>query len=180
MVALSLSGGVISVLLNHGDGTFAPPRNFPALTPNPADPGFLFSGTRLGDVNGDHKLDVIVTQNTDFNTGTGVINVLLGNGDGTFRSPITTPVDSFAYKLVGVGDFNADGRLDVACIADDPIDTVVSLVLLLGNGDGTFVRESSSQPAAGYPGRVDLALADKHDGKPDVVIPTEQTFVEVF
>ena len=180
LVALSLAGGVVSVLLNHGNGTFASPLDFPALTPNTNDPGFLFSGIRLGDVNGDHNLDVIVTQNTDFDTNNGIINVLLGNGDGTFQAPVTTPVD-FAYKLVGVGDFNSDGRLDVVCIADDPANTVVSLVLFLGNGDGTFTRASSSQPATGYPGRVEVALADlNHDGKLDVVIPTGQNFVEIF
>jgi FG-GAP-like repeat len=168
LAVLSINGGTVSTLLNHGDGTFAPPRDFPALTPDPAGATY-FSGITLGDVNVDQKVDVILTHTTDVNTGTGVINVLLGNGDGTFQSPISTPVNSFAYRLVGVGDFNADGRLDVACIADDPTNTVVSLVMFLGNGDGTFVRVSSFQPASSYPG---VALADvNHDDKLDVVIP---------
>ena len=181
LAALSIYGGTVSTLLNQGDGTFAaPPRAFAALTPDPAGPT-SFSGITVGDVNGDRKLDVILGHTTDVNSGDGIINVMLGNGDGTLQPPISTAVGSYAYKFVGVGDFNSDGRLDVACIADDPENTMTLVVLFLGNGDGTFVREASSQSAADYPGRVDVALADlNHDGKLDVVIPTKRNFVEVF
>jgi FG-GAP-like repeat len=175
IAALSIYGGTVTTLLNHGDGTFAPPRDFPALTPDPTGPTF-FSGITLGDVDGDHNLDVILAHTIDVNTGTGIINVLLSNGDGTFQPPITTMVDSFAYRFIGVGDFNSDGRLDVACIADDPANTMQLVVLFLGNGDGTFVRKDSSRQAPSG----DPTLADvNHDGKLDMVVPTKD-FVETF
>jgi hypothetical protein len=185
LVVLSIYGGTVSTLLNHGDGTFAPPRGFAALTPDPAGPT-SFSGITLGDVNGDHKLDVILAHTTDLNSGDGIINVLLGNGDGTLQSPISTPIGSFAYRFVGVGDFNSDGRLDVACIADDPANTMQLVVLFLGNGDGTFVRNTSSQPAL-YVGPYDAELADlNHDQKLDFVMvaqaqnASQKNFVGVY
>jgi len=166
LVTLSIYGGTVSTLLNHGNGTFAPPRGFAALSADPAGPTF-FSGITLGDVNGDHKLDVILGHTTDVNSGDGVINVLLGNGDGTLQPSISTAVGSYAYRFVGVGDFNSDSHLDVACIADDPANTMQLVVLFLGNGDGTFARFDSSQEAL-----MDAALADvNHDNKLDVVVP---------
>src|SRR5262249_52042458 len=48
LVTLSIYGGTVSTLLNHGDGTFAPPRGFASLSADPAGPTF-FSGIALGD-----------------------------------------------------------------------------------------------------------------------------------
>jgi hypothetical protein len=70
------------------------------------------------DVNGDGKLDLV----------TDGVSVLLGNGDGTFRRGESIP--SGGSWSVNLGDFNGDGKLDVAA----------GLNLLLGNGDGTFQK----------------------------------------
>jgi len=69
------------------------------------------------------------------NAGTNNISVLLGNGDGTFQAARTFPVGN-RLEFVAVGDFNGDGKLDVA-VASYNTNTVG---VLLGNGDGTFRR----------------------------------------
>ena len=61
------------------------------------------------------------------------VSVLLGNGDGTFQAHVDYPTGQ-APTSVTIGDFNGDGKLDLAVINQD--DNTVSI--LLGNGDGTF------------------------------------------
>ena len=61
------------------------------------------------------------------------MSVLLGNGDGTFQTQVTYAVGSEPDALVA-GDFNGDGRTDLAVANYGANDVSV----LLGNGDGTF------------------------------------------
>src|SRR5262245_28515995 len=100
------------------------------------------------DVNGDGLTDVVtVNSNT--------ISVLVGRGDGSFQAPRTVPltVGSMADS-VAVGDFNADGKLDLAVtcrqffgpprppgVYEQAYDIVTSVKVLLGNSDGTFQPE---------------------------------------
>src|SRR5207249_2655154 len=88
----------------------------------------------VGDFNADGLQDLAVA-NHDSNT----VSVLLGVGNGDFQeapqSPIavgTTPV------WIAVGDFNGDGKPDLA-VANVNSDTVS---VLLGNGDGKIGRAS--------------------------------------
>jgi hypothetical protein len=56
--------------------------------------------------------------------------VLLGNGNGTFQSVVNYPAPGYPWGMT-VGDFNGDGRLDLA-VATGPTQ------ILFGKGDGTF------------------------------------------
>ena len=62
----------------------------------------------VGDFNGDGKLDLAVT-----NPYGNTVSVLLGNGDGTFQTPMDYATGELPYSLA-VGDFNGDGKADLA------------------------------------------------------------------
>ena len=96
-------GGSVAVLLGNGDGTFQAAVNYavgPAqlLAPSPL---------AVTDFNGDGIADLAVA------CGSGV-RVLLGNGDGTFRTPPISYVAGVRLFSVAVGDFNRDGLPDLA------------------------------------------------------------------
>src|SRR5262245_36180679 len=59
----------------------------------------------VGDFNSDGRPDVVEAGEGGF------VNILLGNGDGTFQ---VSAVASFSARSLAVGDFNADGHPDVA------------------------------------------------------------------
>ena len=119
----------ISVLLGNGDGTFQNPKS--------VDLGFPTQSIVTGDFNGDGKLDMVLT--VDWLGGFqnhGGLAVLLGKGDGTFRAPKPAAEGIHILPLVA-GDFNNDGKLDVALVSDD-VNTSNDMMVLLGNGNGTF------------------------------------------
>jgi hypothetical protein len=135
----------VAVLLGHGDGTFGPP----AWVNGPAGGLCYFcSGgvsAAVGDFNGDGKPDLafdfyIIT--TWPQTGTSSsLRVALGNGGGTFQAPVEQASGTVGWALAAAGDFNSDGRPDLAAATDGPsipipfvsTDTV-SMLLNTGGG----------------------------------------------
>jgi hypothetical protein len=164
------NGSGIAILFGNGDGTFQPFTLVPSLLPSTPGDGSL----ALADFNGDGKLDVAKI------TETGIINVALGNGDGTFQNAPGFQVPSIlTVQSPVVGDFNGDGKLDLAFT--NPGSDVVTI--LLGNGDGTFqghieysVPGVSNNPnsllAADFngDGALDMALADLGAGEVSVFV----------
>jgi hypothetical protein len=94
----------VSVLLGKGDGTFAPHVDYAV--------GAAVTGIAVGDFNNDGKLDIVIVYG--FNDAR--VGVLLGNGDGTFQEPLKSTVAGFQGGSIAVGDFNGDGKLDVAAL----------------------------------------------------------------
>ena len=127
-------GNNVSVLLGNGDGTFKAPINSATGTSG----GFV----AVGDFNGDGKLDLARVNNATIPYS---VSVLLGNGDGTFQAPVNYTAGPYPFRLA-VGDFNGDGKLDLVVANRGSLYNFAdsSVLVLLGNGDGTF------QPAVAY------------------------------
>jgi len=98
--------------------------------------------------------------------------VLLGNGDGTFQSHVDydTGADS---RQVATGDFNGDGRLDLAVSSSEGVS------ILLGNGDGTF--QSQTLYPLGTTDNPYLVIADLNgDGKLDLAVANPAGSVSIL
>jgi FG-GAP-like repeat len=142
----------ISVLPGNGDGTFQPQTSFAA--------GLDPSCVVIGDFNGDGKLDLAVANAYAY---AGTISILLGNGDGTFQPPVAIAAGSNPFAIA-VGDFNRDGKLDLA-VASSVFGS--GTVILLGNGDGTF-RAGATYADVG--GNSIIAADFNGDGNLDLVV----------
>jgi Divergent InlB B-repeat domain/Bacterial Ig-like domain (group 3)/FG-GAP-like repeat/Putative Ig domain len=127
--------GTISVLLGNGNGTMQAAR---IITPPLGAQSF---STITADVNGDGIPDLIQTSSyySSQNTGEGAVLVSLGLGNGDYGLPKSYSTGPSYARWVVAGDFNGDGKLDLAVAnlnSDFGGDGGVSI--LLGNGDGTF------------------------------------------
>src|SRR5258708_39610324 len=67
----------------------------------------------MADVNGDGELDIVTVNGCPSEDCSVNVGVLLGNGDGTFRSAVTYYSGAQIADSVAVADVNADGRPDI-------------------------------------------------------------------
>jgi hypothetical protein len=148
------SSGSVSILLGNADGTFQKPVSY--------NVPLYVSTLAIGDFNNDGKIDLVTADSTTV-IGGGNVGVLLGNGNGTFQPVIKSPCGSLPYT-VAAGDFNRDGKLDVAVGTQAP----PSLKILFGNGDGSFKPPTISFRPGNTP--TDIKAGDFNgDGKLDLV-----------
>ncbi|HEY1184734.1 MAG TPA: FG-GAP-like repeat-containing protein [Bryobacteraceae bacterium] len=163
--------GQVLVLPNAGRGAFGKPIS--TTLPLGAWIGNLMIGQvhpAIADFNGDGKLDLVIPGQGTSAYGAGQVAwyLLLGKGDGTFQTPSNVPFTGVMPLSVVAGDFNGDGKTDLAAAAYDSTGAPW-LEIALGNGDSTFQTPVLSQlPATS--GTVLLAADVNGDGKLDIVV----------
>ena len=170
-LAVANGGDSVIILLGNSDGTFQPAVSY-SLSGGlqMKDTAFL----TIRDFNGDGKLDIAAVSQTfaasyQFR---GFVSVLLGNGDGTFQSPIETNIGGQSFGIAAA-DFNGDGKIDIIVAPQQPFQNT-RLMLLPGNGDGTFGTAQDIEPASPnrtLVGYMSPVVGDfNKDGKPDVAV----------
>jgi len=170
-LAVPNTGGV-SVLLGTGDGAFQAASNHSTGSRS------LF--VAASDFNGDGQPDLAVVNigsfvQSSFTYTNASVSALLGKSDGTFQTAVNYSV-GMSPEAVAVGDFNDDGKPDLAVANagrhDQFSDTNIgsSVSVLFGKGDGSF------QSAVNYSAEQALrfvSVADfNKDGKPDLAVIT--------
>jgi sugar lactone lactonase YvrE len=160
------AAGSITILLGKGDGTFTLVSATPATSASPID-------LAVADFNGDGILDLAVSDRSVYG---GAADILLGNGDGTFKTAISYSASGFYFEGISVADFNADGIPDL--VVGETNDGAAAF--LAGKGDGTLaaaVTAAANAPSSsGY-----LATADFNgDGIPDIAMPSQTGQVAIL
>ena len=154
--------GGVSILLGHGDGTFARPAHI-ALNNQPV------VGV-LADLNHDGKLDLALAYD-GIGPNQGGVEVLLGKGRGAFGAATRTALKGYPDGIAA-GDLNGDGKVDLAVAtvispASGKAAAVGGVDVLAGNGAGKFGPTTYFNDADGP---TQVLLADLNgDRKLDVV-----------
>ena len=146
----------LAVLLGNGDGTFQPATYYSISSQAES-----VDSIAVADFNHDGILDLAVNDAQDLS-----VKVFLGNGDGSFQTPINLPLGANCGPIeLMVGDFNGDGNPDLVTIDESGLCPDISVIF--GNGDGTF-QPPINTPAP-YPAHA-FAVGDfNQDGKTDLV-----------
>jgi FG-GAP-like repeat/Abnormal spindle-like microcephaly-assoc'd, ASPM-SPD-2-Hydin len=157
LVTANRGSNTVTVFLGNGNGTFQTGRTIT-----------VFAGAFTlaeGDLNHDGNLDLVVTSLlADTNGG---LAVLMGNGDGTFQSPVIFTTDHGASHTAALADVNGDGSLDLLSGS-----ALGGIDVFLGNGDGTFQAPVNYGAALGSEIQTVLMADMNGDGKLDIVTTT--------
>jgi len=138
VVAGAYAGGVVRILLGNGDGTFQPGASFDQAGP-------FGRSLAAGDLDGDGKIDLVVSHANFGNATASGTSVMLGHGDGTFAHATTLPKTKCHVGTPFIADVDGDGKLDIVTISGGgPLEGFCGflglgdVLVFRGNGDGTF------------------------------------------
>jgi hypothetical protein len=158
-IAINVVG--YAVLLGNGDGTFQNPVN---TVVNPS--GTPFSTLASGDFNHDGNIDFVIT-------GINMIQIYLGNGDGTFTAGASYTVSDVVRPSVVIGDLNADGFPDIIFASSGTI-------WVMMNNSGTFANAVNYVIPATNSVSIPVVADLNSDGKPDLAIGAGNTVCVLF
>jgi hypothetical protein len=149
----------VSILFNRGDGTFSSPVAY-ATRSGPAS-------IAVADFNEDGKPDLAIADSLEPQNvkGPGLVSILLNNGDGTFGNRRDYATNQHPTAVVA-GDFNTDGKTDLAIAAN--LDIFGKVSVLTGQGDGTFLPGADYHEGLGLSSM--LAADFNGDGKLDLAV----------
>jgi hypothetical protein len=160
VAALTSSG--ISVFLGNGNGTFGS-----AIVST----GPTFGQITVVDLNNDGKRDLLITNGSN-------LNVSLGKGNGTFQPAVPYALKGASNTRAVYGDFNLDGKLDVA-VGILPGDISV----LFGDGTGKFTEPPTLFRAGGrigLPGDGIVSADFNGDKKADLAFTVDMGYIVTF
>ena len=150
------NGTIVDLVGNHFTASEQPANLLPEV---PYTTGFASSDIPAADFNGDGHPDLVVVNGL---YATNNLQVYFNNGDGTFRPGPVGNVPN-GTKTVVTGDFNGDGKADLAFFNGG----LHSGAIMLGNGNGTFQAPVTFALDANVN---TIAVGDVNgDGKLDVV-----------
>jgi hypothetical protein len=149
--------------------SFAAPQVYPSGAPA--------HHLAFGDFTNDGFEDIAVP-----NPANNSITILINNGAGGFTAARPVAVDSPIDVVAG--DFTGDGKVDLAVLSNVVPSTrsinlagannsVTSLVIFDGNGDGTFTRGLTYRIQLGS-GKI-VSADFNHDGLPDIALSVDHT-----
>jgi hypothetical protein len=158
------SSNSITVYINNGTQTpfTAPPTSYNF-------PGFP-TGISVGDFNRDGRRDILAALPNN-----NSVALLLGAANGTFAATPTSFAVANQPGITGVGDFNGDGFLDAAVTTGGGSSSGSSILILLGNGAGSFTQTS---PPVSIPSSPSSMVVNdfNSDGRLDVAVATSGSF----
>jgi Bacterial type II and III secretion system protein/FG-GAP-like repeat len=179
LAVANLTDDSISIFQGNGNGTFLAPTLVKLI------PGFQPTALATANLTNSGHVDLIVAEQSATTGNAGQVQILLGNGDGTFSQAQNSPYAAGnAPSFVATGDFNGDGVTDFAVTDSGAPSTSSTGTGVAGNavsiyfgnpntsqvnvGSGTFTAQTL-YPAGNGP--TSIAVADfNQDGFLDLAV----------
>lgn len=165
------AGGSISILSGQGDGTFVASATYGV--------GFIPTALAAGDFDGDGNLDLaVVISNPNPQFTPGFVTILTGSASGAFTAQANYGV-GIAPSSIAVGDFNGDGKLDLAVgspVSGLSLNAQSEISILVNTGSGNFSAGSSFGigPLESVPTSI-VASDFNNDGRLDLAVALNNT-----
>jgi VCBS repeat protein/FG-GAP repeat protein len=163
LAAAITSDNNVTILIGNGAGGFTQAPG------SPVGAGTHPYSVATGDFNLDGKPDLAMA-----NFGSNNVTIRLGNGAGGFLQTFGSPVSAGSFPIcVAVGDFNLDGRPDLAVANFAPPSNDVTI--LRGNGSGGFIETAGPPRGSGVSPQYVTVGDFNMDGRSDLAVPNRST-----